>query len=128
MITSAEERLLAGLVRAIRMNSRGWVDAVEAVSEDGVPIAHESDNPSFNSEYVAAAAAAVCGAISAVIELMGAKGYKRFNIQLDDGRSILIRQYRGVLCGLLDKAKPEPRLRGAPSRGLSLGVGLLGVA
>ncbi len=108
MITRTEERLLAGLVRAIRINSRGWVDAIEVVSEDGMPILHENDNPSFNSEHVAAATAAVCGAITAVIELMGAKGYKRFNIQLEDGRHILIRQYRGyyVVC----VTKPNPNL------------------
>ncbi|MEM1711443.1 MAG: roadblock/LC7 domain-containing protein [Nitrososphaerota archaeon] len=107
MITSAEERLLAGLVRAIKMNSRGWVEAVEVVSEDGMPIAHESDNPGFNSEYIAAAAAAVCGAIAAVIELMGAKGYKRFNIQLDNGRHILIRQYGGYYVVCLTKPNPN---------------------
>lgn len=108
MITSAEGRLLAGLVRAIKMNSRGWLDAVEVVSEDGMPVAHESDDPKFNSEYIAAAAAAVCGAITAVIELMGAKGYRRLNIQLDDGRLILIRQYRGYY--VVSLTKPNPNL------------------
>ncbi|MEM4497752.1 MAG: roadblock/LC7 domain-containing protein [Nitrososphaerota archaeon] len=107
MITSAEERLLAGLVRAIKMNSRGWVEAVEVVSEDGMPIVHESDNPAFNSEYIAAAAAAVCGAITAVIELMSAKGYRKFHIQLDNGRHILIRQYRGYYVVCLTKPNPN---------------------
>lgn len=107
MITSAEERLLAGLARAIKINSRGWIEAVEIVSEDGASIAYESDNSGFNSEYIAAATAAICGAIAAVIELIGAKGYRRFNIQLDNGRHILIRQYRGYYVVCLTKPNPN---------------------
>lgn len=107
MMAKAEERLLAGLIKAIKMNSRGWIEAMEIVSEDGIPIAHESDTGEFNSEYVAAATAAICGAISAVIELMNAKGYKRVNIELEDGRRVLVRQYRGYYIVCLTKPNPN---------------------
>ena len=107
MMAKAEERLLAGIIKAIKANSRGWVEAIEVVSEDGMPIAHESDNEAFNPEYVAAATAAICGAITAVIELMNAKGYKRVSIQLEDGRYILVRQYRGYYIVCLTKPNPN---------------------
>ena len=104
----AEARLLAGLIKVIKANSRGWIEAVEAVSEDGMPIAHESDEERFNPEYIAAAVAAICGAITAVIELMNARGYKRLSIQLEDKRYILVREYRKhyIVC----LTKPNPNL------------------
>ncbi len=108
MMAKAEERLLAGLIKAIKMNSRGWIEAIEVVSEDGMPIAHESDNELFNPEYIAAATAAICGAITAVIELMNAQGYKRVNIQLEDKRQILVRQYKGYY--IVSLTKPNPNL------------------
>jgi len=74
MMAEAEARFLAGLIKVIKMNSRGWIEAIEAISEDGMPIAHESDEEKFNPEYIAAAVAAICGAITAVIELMSARG------------------------------------------------------
>lgn len=107
MMARAEEKLLAGLIKAIKMNSRGWVEAIEVVSEDGISIAHESDNMRFNSEYVAAATAAICGAISAVIELMNSKGYKRVSVELEDSRRVLIRQYRGYYVVCLTKPNPN---------------------
>ncbi|MCX8187782.1 MAG: roadblock/LC7 domain-containing protein [Nitrososphaeria archaeon] len=106
-MTKTEERLLAGLLKAIKMNSRGWIEAIEVVSEDGVPIAYESDDARFNAEYVAAATAAICGAISAVIELMNSRGYKRVSVELEDGRRVLIRQYRGYYVVCLTKPNPN---------------------
>lgn len=107
MMAKVEERVLAGLIKAIKMNSRGWIEAIEVVSEDGTPIAHESDNIRFNSEYVAAAVAAICGAIAAVIELMGSKGYKRVSVELEGGRRALIRQYGRYYIVCLTKPNPN---------------------
>lgn len=107
MMTTTEEKLLAGLIKAIKMNSRGWVEAMEVVSEDGIPIAYESDYEGFNSEYIAAATAAICGAISAVIELMNSRGYKHVSVELEDGRRVLIRQYRRYYVVCLTRPNPN---------------------
>ena len=100
------EEDLAGLAEAIKASSRGWIEAVEIVSEDGTPITHYSDLE-FNPEYVGAATAAICGAISAVIELLNTKNYKNVEIQLDDKRFLLMRKYRGYYVVCLTKPNPN---------------------
>ncbi len=100
----AEE--LADIAEAIKTSSRGWVEAVEVVSEDGTPVAHYSELE-FNPEYVGAATAAICGAISAVIELLNAKKYRNVEIQLDDRRFLLMRRYKGYYVVCLTKPNPN---------------------
>jgi len=97
---------LGEVIEAIKASSRGWIEAIEAVSEDGAPLAHQSDLE-FNPEYVAEATAAICGAISAVIELLNVKRYKKVNIQLEDGRYLLMRRYRGSYIVCLTKSNPN---------------------
>ncbi len=107
MMAKTQVEDLGEVIEAIKASSRGWIEAIEVVSEDGAPLAHHSELE-FNPEYVAAATAAICGAISAVIELLNVKKYKKVNIQLEDGRYLLMRKYRGnyIVC----LTKPNPNL------------------
>jgi predicted regulator of Ras-like GTPase activity (Roadblock/LC7/MglB family) len=95
------------LVESIMVSSKGWVDAVAIVSQDGSPVTY-SANVDFNPEYIAAATAAIGGAASAVVELLNSKGYEKIDVQLKDKRYLLIRMYRDnyVIC----VTKPNPNL------------------
>ena len=103
----ANEKELTFLINSIKDRSRGWIEAIAVISEDGTPLAHNSELE-FNPEYVGAATAAICGAISAVIELLSTKGYKRVDIQLEGGRYLLMRFYKGNY--LICLTRPHPNL------------------
>lgn len=107
MMAKGEEKILSGLIKAIKINSRGWIEAIGVVSEDGTPIVYESDSKTLDPEYIAAATAAICGVVSAVIEFVNSKNYKRVNIELDDGRRVLIRQYKGYYIICLTRTNPN---------------------
>mgnify|MGYP000072194800 FL=1 len=95
------------LVESIMVSSKGWVDAVAIVSQDGSPVTF-SANVDFNPEYIAAATAAIGGAATAVVELLNSKGYEKIDVQLKDKRYLLIRMYKDyyVIC----VTKPSPNL------------------
>ncbi|MEM1584658.1 MAG: hypothetical protein QXF28_03860 [Nitrososphaerota archaeon] len=95
------------LVESIMVSSKGWVDVVTIVSQDGAPITF-SANIDFNPEYIAAATAAIGGATSAVVELLNSKGFDKVDVQLKDKRYLLIRMYKDhyVIC----VTKPNPNL------------------
>lgn len=95
------------LVESIMVSSKGWVDAVAIVSQDGSPVTF-SANIDFNPEYIAAATAAIGGAASAVVELLNSKSYEKIDVQLKDKRYLLIRLYKDhyVIC----VTKPNPNL------------------
>ncbi len=95
------------LVESIMVSSKGWVDAVAIVSQDGSPVTF-SANIDFNPEYIAAATAAIGGAAAAVVELLNSKSYEKIDVQLKDKRYLLIRLYRDhyVIC----VTKPNPNL------------------
>ena len=95
------------LIENIMVSCRGWLDAIAVVSEDGTPIAYNA-NIDFRPEFIAAATAAIGGAISAVIELLNAKSYEKVDIQLQDKRYLIIRSYKShYVVGL---TKPNPNL------------------
>ncbi|MEM3819524.1 MAG: hypothetical protein QXF08_03645 [Nitrososphaerota archaeon] len=89
------------------VSSKGWVDVVTIVSQDGAPVTF-SANIDFNPEYIAAATAAIGGATSAVVELLNSKGFDKVDVQLKDKRYLLIRIYKDhyVIC----VTKPNPNL------------------
>ncbi len=95
------------LIENIMVSSKGWVEAIAVVSEDGTPVAYNA-NVDFKPEYIAAATAAIGGAVSAVIELLNAKNFSKIDIQLQDKRCLLIRSYKNhyVVC----LTKPSPNL------------------
>lgn len=98
---------LAVLVENIIVSSRGWIDAVAIVSQDGAPITYNS-GIIFNPEYIAAATAALAGAASAAVELINSRDFDRIDVQLRDKRYMLIRGYKDyyVVC----ITKPNPNL------------------
>jgi predicted regulator of Ras-like GTPase activity (Roadblock/LC7/MglB family) len=91
MTANSEEQLLVSLLKA---SSRGSIEMTMILSENGTPVAYESDNKYYDPEYVATAAAVISGAVSSVMELLNAKGYKQVSVDLGDGRKLLIRQYK----------------------------------
>ena len=95
------------LIENIMVSCKGWIEAMAVVSEDGTPVIYNA-NIDFKPEYIAAATAAIGGAVSAVIELLNAKGYDKIDIQLQDKRYLLIRSYKNhYVVGL---TKPNPNL------------------
>lgn len=107
MTEKPEAESLAGLVKAIKKSSRGWLETVIAVSEDGTPLAYENDSGWIDPEYIATAAAAICGVLSSVMELMNSRDYKRVSIELEDGRKVLIRKYRKHYLVCLTNTNPN---------------------
>ncbi|MEM0456417.1 MAG: hypothetical protein QXP86_04680 [Nitrososphaerota archaeon] len=107
MTEKPEVEAVAGLVKAIKKSSRGWLEAVIAVSEDGTPIVYENDSIMIDPEYIATAVAAICGVISSVMELVNSKDYKRVSIELEDGRKVLIRKYKKYYVVCLTSTNPN---------------------
>lgn len=107
MTEKSEIELLVGLVKAIKKSSRGWLETVVATSEDGTPMAYENDSMRIDPEYIATAAAAICGMVSSVIELMNSKDYRRVSIELEDGRKVLIRKYKKYYVVCLTNTSPN---------------------
>jgi len=83
---------LGKLVESIFVNSRGWIESITVVSQDGMPITTKQSNP-VNPDSVAAATAAIGGAVSSVVELLNSKDFEKIDIQLSDKRLVLIRKY-----------------------------------
>jgi len=106
MMTEIHEEEFSDLIDTIKAASRGWIEAIAIISEDGTPLAHNSELE-FNAEYVGAATAAICGAISAVIELLNVKNYRKADIQLEGSRYLLMRPYKGHYIVCLTKQKPN---------------------
>lgn len=95
------------LVESIMVSSKGWVEAVAVVSQDGTPVTYNA-NVEFNPDYIAATTAAIAGATSAVVELLNSKGFDRIDVQLKDKRYLLIRNYKDqyIIC----VTRPNPNL------------------
>ncbi|MCX8193479.1 MAG: roadblock/LC7 domain-containing protein [Nitrososphaeria archaeon] len=95
------------LVESIMVSSKGWVEAVAIVSQDGTPLSYNA-NVDFNPDYIAATTAAIAGATSAVVDLLNSKGFDKIDVQLKDKRHLLIKNYKEyyIIC----ITKPNPNL------------------
>jgi len=95
------------LIENILVSSRGWIESVTVVSPDGMPVAYNESSP-VNHDFVAAATAAIGGAVSSVVELLNANGFNKIDVQLNDKRYLLIRKFQNyyIVC----TTKPNPNL------------------
>lgn len=96
------------LIENIMVSCKGWLEAMAVVYEDGTSVAYNA-NVDFNPEFIAAATAAIGGAVQAVMELLGSKGYTKIDVELHDQRYLIIRTYKSgyYVVGL---TKPKPNL------------------
>jgi len=95
------------LIENILESSRGWVESITIVSQDGMPVAYNQSSP-VNHDFIAAASAAIGGAVNSVIELLNSKEFEKIEIQLSDKRYVIIRKYHEyyIVC----TTKPSPNL------------------
>ncbi len=96
------------LIDNIIIGCKGWVESVAIVAEDGTPVAY-SAHTGFNPEFIAAATAAIGGAVNAVMDLLNATRYNKIEIELNDRRYIIIRNYKDRYY-IVALTKPKPNL------------------
>lgn len=95
------------LAERILVGARGWVEAVIIASPDGTPIAYNS-KIGINPDSVAAVVAAIGGAATATVDLLGSDGYDRIDLRLSDRRYLLVRRHGNnyIVC----VTRPDPNL------------------
>ena len=94
------------LIENILVGSRGWIESVTIVSPDGLPVSYNEASP-INHDFVAAATAAIGGAVSSVVELLNSTGFRKIDVQLEDKRYVLIRKLQDFYIACVTKPNPN---------------------
>jgi len=94
------------LIEKIVKDSRGWIDVI-VMLVNGTRIAF-SGGDGIEPERIADAASSIAEATLAVMELFGSRKFDEIDLEVQEGRHLIIRRYRG--CHIAALTKPNPNL------------------
>ncbi|MCS7132174.1 MAG: DUF433 domain-containing protein [Nitrososphaeria archaeon] len=94
------------LIEKIMKDSRGWIDLLLMTVNGTKIVFSESDD--VEPKHIADAASSIAKATLMVMELFGAKNFNEIDLQVQEGRYLIIRGYRE--CYIAALTKPNPSL------------------
>jgi predicted regulator of Ras-like GTPase activity (Roadblock/LC7/MglB family) len=96
------------LIESIMVSSKGWVEAVAVVTQDGSPLTYSAE-VEFKPDFIAAITATICGACDAATDILNLNpgGYESIDIQLGDKRHIIINRYGDYYVVCLTRPNPN---------------------